>query len=274
MISLAGLGTPLAVRLVDSTRPQQLDLIRRDALNARQIEAFEERVGDIRSPADFVEDTEVYTFVMRAFDLEDQIFGKAMIRKMLESDISDPKALVNRLTDPRLRELHQAFAFNPESQLSVKVLSEDWKQGIVDRFAERMLINNADEGSRGAGLVLEFRNRVSKIDNWFDVLKNRDVSEFMRTALGLPKEIVQLDIDKQVSIFKAKFDLEDLKDPEKVDKLVGKFMAIHDALNPVQPASSPTLTLMQGAVNLSNGFAPVLIDIDAIQRMGSASRYR
>ncbi|HIF78753.1 MAG TPA: DUF1217 domain-containing protein, partial [Sulfitobacter sp.] len=96
MISLGGIGTQVAVKLFDATRDKQLDLAASNALNARQIEAFEERIGSISYPEELIADTEVYTFVMRAFDLEDQIFGKAMIRKTLEGDITDSSALVNR----------------------------------------------------------------------------------------------------------------------------------------------------------------------------------
>ena len=111
MISLGGMGTQVAVKLFDATRDKQLDLAASNALNARQIAAFEERIGSISSPQELIADTEVYTFVMRAFDLEDQIFGKAMIRKTLESDITDSSALVNRLSDPKIRDMYQTLGF-------------------------------------------------------------------------------------------------------------------------------------------------------------------
>ena len=46
---------------------------------------------------------------MKAYNLEDQIFGKAMMEKVLKSDISDSSALVNRLTDSRFKEFHKAM---------------------------------------------------------------------------------------------------------------------------------------------------------------------
>jgi hypothetical protein len=111
MIPLGGVATPLALQIVDATRDRQMAMLRDAPQHARGIEAFREQIADITTVEQLVENREVYTFVMRAFDLEDQIFGKAMMRRMLESDITDRTSLVNRLTDPRFREMYQTLGF-------------------------------------------------------------------------------------------------------------------------------------------------------------------
>ena len=274
MIPLGGLDTGLALRIVEATRAKQVDLIQREALNARQIEAFHERAAQISSPAEFVADTEVYTFVMRTFDLEDQIFGKAMIRKVLESDISDRTSLVNRLTDPRIRELYEALAFPQDGGRSPNLGDPEWRAAVVDRFGERMLINAAESENRGAGLALEFKARVGSIDSWFDVLKDKDVATFMRRALGLPDEMVKLDIDKQKALFEKKFDIEKLKDPKEVEALVRRFSAVFDAIEGTNLQRNAALTLVSNAVSAGQGyFTPITLDIEAVTAF-SASRYR
>ena len=140
MIPLAGMSTQLALRLVDSTRDAQLDLIKSSAEHSRAIDAFRDRIADVKTAEQLTEDRELYVFVMKAYDLEDQIFGKAMIRKMLESDIDDRKALVNRLTDPRLRELHQSMDFAPgKDGVSGNTDSFIWREMVVRRYVERQL---------------------------------------------------------------------------------------------------------------------------------------
>jgi hypothetical protein len=59
MISLGGMGTQLAVKLFDATRDKQLDLVANNALNARQVAAFSERIGSIGSAKELIADTEV-----------------------------------------------------------------------------------------------------------------------------------------------------------------------------------------------------------------------
>tara|TARA_R110002049_G_scaffold29972_2_gene101958 strand:+ start:47189 stop:48016 length:828 start_codon:yes stop_codon:yes gene_type:complete len=270
MISLGGMSTQLAVKLFDATRDKQLDLVARGAQNARQIAAFSERIASIGSPKELIADTEVYTFVMRAFDLEDQIFGKALIRKTLESDISDRTALVNRLTDPKIREMYETLRFAPEGGASPNFADPDWQADMIDRFKERLVLNSASEGNTGAGLALEFKARAGEIETWFDVLKDKNLGKFMRRALALPDEIVKVDIDRQAALFAQKFDIEKLKDPAEVDKLVSRFSAIYDALEGVQMQTNSALTLMQGAVSAGQGgrFNLITIDIPSIVRNG------
>jgi hypothetical protein len=270
MISLSGMSTQVAVKLFDATRDKQLDLAAQNAVNARQIEAFQERVGSISSAKELVADTEVFSFIMRAFDLEDQIFGKAMIRKVLESDGDDPSALVNRLSDPRIKEMYQALDFEPDGGRSFNLYKTEWQDEIIDRFKERVVLNAAGAENEGARIALEFKSKVSEIDNWLDVLKDADLGSFMRRALGLPDEAIGVDLDRQIAMFEQKFDIEKLKDPAEVDKLVSRFSAIYDAVEGVSSQSSTVLSLMQGAVSIGQGssFTIATIDIPTVSGSG------
>lgn len=273
MISLGGIGTQVAVKLFDATRDKQLDLAANDALNARQIEAFKERIGDIKSAKEFVADTEVYTFVMRAFDLEDQIFGKAMIRKTLESNSDESSALVNRLSNPKIKEMYDTLGFAPDGGRSFNFNRTGWQDEMIDRFKERVVLNSAGEDNEGARIALEFKSKASEIDTWLDVLKDEDLGKFMRRALGVPDEAIQVDLDRQIALFEQKFDIEKLKDPAEVDKLVSRFSAIYDAVEGVSSSSSTVLSLMQGAVSIGQGstFTAITIDIPTITGGYSAS---
>ena len=275
MISLGGMSTQVAVKLFDATRDKQLDLVTKDALNARQIEAFKERIGDIKSPKEFVADTEVYTFVMRAFDLEDQIFGKAMIRKVLESNSDERSALVNRLSNPKIKDMYDKLGFAPGGGRSFNFNRTGWQDEVIDLFKERMLLNAAAEDNTGAGIALEFKSKAAEVETWFDILKDKDMGKFMRRALGLPDEAIKVDLDRQVALFKSKYDIEKLKDPKEVDKLVSRFSAIYDAVEGVQSQSNTVLQLMQGAVSIGQGggFAAVTLNIPTITG-GGYNAYR
>ena len=270
MISLGGMSTQVAVKLFDATRDKQLDLIANDALNARQIKAFEERIGDIKSAAEFVADTEVYTFVMRAFDLEDQIFGKAMIRKVLESNADESTALVNRLSNPKIKEMYDTLGFAPAGGRSFNFNRTTWQDEVIDRFKERIALNSAGANNEGARIALEFKSKAADVETWLDVLKDPDLGKFMRRALGLPDEAVKADLDNQIALFESKFDIEKLKDPAEVDKLVSRFSAIYDAVEGVSAQSSTVLQLMQGAVSIGQGgsFASATINIPTISGGG------
>lgn len=263
----AGLSSSLALKVIDRSYDRQLAVTASDAANQRAIAAFRESVAGIQTAEDFVQNWDAYSFVMRAFDLEDQIFGRAIIRKMLESDISDPAALVNRLSDARFRDLYKVMGFTDGGSSTPNTTDPAWQDEMVERFVERRFINSQEAGNPDLGLVLEFRQKADEIDSWFDVLKSKDVSQFMRTALGIPDSVAGLDLDRQVAIFESRMDLEDFKDPEIRAGLERKFTALADARAATQGiGSNPIVQLIQG----QNRFTPVTLDIAAIVSMPRA----
>lgn len=265
MISISGLNSGTALRLLDATRDRQLDVLRETAVNKRAEEAFRERIGDIKTPEELVADFEVYSFVMRAFDLEDQIFGKGLMRKMLESDPVEPSSLLNRLTDSRFREMHLALGFTTEEGPQTPDLTDPaFLEDVTSRFYNRQYINSNDTQNENIGTILQFRDKFDDIDNWFEVLSDAKLTSFFQVALGLPEQISSLDLDKQKDLFAAKFDLAKLADPEERERLITKFAAIADVVNPQGfQANSTALNLLQ-SYNIGGQFVPITIDVSAV----------
>jgi hypothetical protein len=266
MISVAGLPTQLALKLVDATEEKQRDLIRNSAQHSRAIEHFLGNIKKVETVDQLMEDPELYAFVMRAFDLEDQIFGKAMMSKILKSNIEESDALVNRLTDPRFKALYKEMGFGTDGVGNINTILKSWQTRMVDRYVDRQFVNAQSEENDTLGTVLEFRRKVDGITRPIDVLKDRGLTEFFQTALGLPKQLSGLDIDRQVAILNKKFDFEKLSDPEEVDRLISRYVAISDATKGVSQVQNGAITLMQGAVNSGNSFLSAVFDLDAVQR--------
>ncbi|MGR3571021.1 DUF1217 domain-containing protein [Brevirhabdus sp.] len=264
MISVTGMPTLLALQLVDATRDTQTQMIRSSARNARAIEHFNKNIGAVETVDQLVDDPELYGFVMRAFDLEDQIFGKALMKKVLKSNIEEPNALVNRLTDPRFRALYKEMGFGTDGVGNINTALTAWRGRMVDRFVERQYINSNADQNETLGTALEFRRTAATIETPFDILKDAALSKFFRTALGMPAQTAGLDIDRQAALIDRKFDLSKLKDPAEVEKLIKRYVAISDATDGTASSNNAAVQLMQGAVNSASGFVPVVIDITAV----------
>ncbi|OAN89432.1 DUF1217 domain-containing protein [Sulfitobacter geojensis] len=270
MISISGLSSGAALRLIDSTRDQQLVSMRNDAANKRGEEAFRERIGSITTPQELVADFEVYSFVMKAFDLEDQIFGKGMLRKVLESDPVAPESLLNRLTDERFRELHLALGFTTENGPQVPDFTDAaFLDDITGRFYNQQFINANDAQNSTVGTVLEFREEGESIGSWFDVLANEKLTNFFQVALGLPEQISGLDLDKQKELFEDKFDLADLADPAERERLISRYVAISDVINPQSFASnSAAVNILQNS-QIGAQFVSITLDIATVNYSAS-----
>lgn len=268
MIPISGLSNLLALRLVDATAARQQEMIAAEPRHARAIEHFRSAIKEVETVDQLMEDYELYSFVMRAFDLEDQIFGKAMIEQALKSNIEDKDALINKLTDPRIKEMYTELGFGENGVGNLNTVLRSWRDGMVERYVDTRFVTDQAEQNEAVGVALEFRRRAAGIEGPFDILKDPDMGQFFRRVLGLPDAIVQLDIDRQAEEITARYDLEKLKDPEEVERLVTRYLAISEALDGTATQDNPVVQLMNGAVSVgaggAAGFTPITFDITAI----------
>jgi len=273
MISLQGMSSLLGLALVDATRDRQIASIQNSAQGTREINAFRERISDIETVDQLLDDHELYTFVMKAYDLEDQIFGKAMMGKVLTSDIDDKTSLVNRLTDQRFKDINQGMGFLPDDAGNNNTLQKIWQDEMVERFTERQFINSQADQNETIGTVLEFRRKASSITSGFDFLKDPELAEFIRTAVGLPQEAAGIDIDLQAAFIESKVDFEKLNSPAEIERLTLRYIAIKDAENIDNISGNTAVQLMTAAVNASSGgqFVPITIDIESITQVPKGS---
>lgn len=265
MISVAGLSTGLALRIVDATADKEHAMIPDEAEHKRAIDYFMENIEKVESVDDLVGDYQLYSFVMKAYDLEDQIFGKAMMKKVLQSDINDRGALVNRLTDDRFETLYNAMGFSDGGKANSNTSDDDWKAQIVAAYVDTTYVNAKSEDNEALGTVLEFRRKAAEVRTVFDLLKDRDLAEFARTALGLPDAIAGGDIDKQAELIASRIEIGRLGDPEYVESLVQKYVAITDATADFSSTNAAIQLMNSAASGASGSFVPVTIDIQAIQ---------
>lgn len=75
---------------------------------------------------DVTADRRVLNAVLVQFGLEDQINNTRLINDVLDSDLADPSALANRLSDPRFQDLARAFDFvgRRDAETSIYALAE------------------------------------------------------------------------------------------------------------------------------------------------------
>lgn len=267
MISISGFSAVNGLAIVDRTRDAQLESLKNQPQHQRAIENFYEKISDVETVDQLMEDYELYSFVMKAYDLEDQIFGKAMMSKILKSNVEESDALINRMTDPRFRELYDDMGFGTDGVGNLNTILSSWQDRMVDRYVERHFINFQTEGNETVGSVLEFRNKVGDINNAFDILKDSQLTSFFQKALGLPSSVSGLDIDKQAELLESKLDIESLQDPEVADKLVRKFVAISDALNNTATSNNIALQLIS-PIGSSSQIVTGTIGISAINFSG------
>lgn len=269
MIGIGGLGATLSLQIIDRTKSQQLEAISETPQHARAIAKFRESAAEVTTARDFVENYDVYNLVMKAHGLEDQMFGKAMMRKILESDIDDPSSLVRRMTDERFEEIHRALDFTQPGKTTTRTSSVAWQEEMVDKYVEATFVSDIEAQDPIVGNVLKFRERAPEISNWYDILADKDFATVVRTAFGMPSETALIDVDKQVEILKSKMSLEDFQDPEFVASVERKYTAVAEAQSVGQGAQmSPIVQLFQS----SGSFVGPSIDVASLANFSPVYR--
>jgi hypothetical protein len=262
MYAIQGLSTQQTLQLLEKTKPKQVEAIEKSAMHSRAIDKFREQVGDVVSIDDLFhkDNYDAYSFLMKAHGLEDKIYAKAMMKKIFESDPDDKNSLLNKLNDPKLKAIHETMGFRDNGLNNYNTFSSMWQKEVVDMYVEEQFLQQQSEANPAVGVVLRAREGLPEVKTWFGVLADEDYSEFMRTALQIPQEVIFGDIDKQKALFESKYDFAKLKDPEEVEKLVKRYTIFSDMNNAGGTVDSPILTLM----GVGNSFSSFTYDIEAM----------
>ena len=211
----------------------------------REIEYYRETITDIKTPEQFVADTRLFNFAMRAHGLEDMSYAKAFMLKVLKEGTDSDGAFANTLSDPRYRDFAETYDF--ASHGDTATIFTKAQQGAVDKYIIQSLEAEAGQADQGVRLALYFQRKAPQIDSYFAILADPALGQVVRTALGLPDSLAAIDIDKQAAILADRLPLADLKDPAKLDEFVERFASLWQLNNGAQgaiPAGSPANLLL------------------------------
>ncbi len=258
VIPIGGLG---GWRFLQATYDNQFSAFTQSAQLQRTTDYFRENIGKIETAEQLVDDRQLLTVALGAFGLQDDINSQFFIRKILEEGSVNDDALANRFTDPRYKEMSQAFGFGPGEFL--KTGQPVFAEAIIDRYEAiefEVAAGQQNESMRFAlyaeremgGLAEEDMSNDAK---WFTLMGEPPLRNLFEKALNLPSSFGQIDIDQQLKVFKerakSEFGTDDLSifsDPEAVQDLITKYI-VRDQIsqfNSSFSSNSIALTLLRG----------------------------
>jgi hypothetical protein len=205
-------------------------------------------IGKVKSIQDFVGNYRLLSYALDAYGLGDQINNKALIAKVLEGGVSNPKSLANTLSNANWKAFATAFNFVGGGAASVSSASAV-KTTTAD-YVEQQL--ESDQGSQDVGvqLALYFQRVAPTVTSDYGILADTNLYEVAQTIFGLSPTTSSSGLDAQATALAKEAPLADLKDPKKVARLVERFAAAYD-LN-YGPASGSTSSLTVSSGNSSS----------------------
>lgn len=235
------LDTYTSYQLITKDITKSLDQVEAQPVVKRDTDYYLANIGNVKTIDDFVKDTRLFTYAMKAYGLGDMAYAKAFMVKALKEGVSDEDSFANKLTDKRYAAFVKAFNFAAYGETAT--LFPAAQQDTVDKYMRQTLEENAGETNEGVRLALYFDRKASSITNWYDVLADTALSSVVRTALGLPDSFASADIDKQAQAFEQKLDIADFTNPEKLSKFLTRFTSMWEINNPTSTAQTSVSVL-------------------------------
>ena len=113
---------------------------------------FQANIGNVTSAADLVKNTRLFNYVMTAYGLSDMTYAKSLIQQALEQGTSSSSALANKLNNPQITALVNAFDFSANGPSTTQ--QSGLAQTVTNNYVMQTLETNENNTSPGVALAL------------------------------------------------------------------------------------------------------------------------
>lgn len=232
-------------RLITENLPRSLQTTADRPDVSRLTTYYLENIGNVETIEDFLADDQLFNYAMKAHGLEEMTYAKAFMRKVLEEGIDNEDSFANSLVDTRYRQFAETFNFERYGETATAF--DRTQQGTVDKYYRQTLEEQAGQQDEGVRLALYFARKAPEVESTLELLADRALLRVTQVLLGLSEATGALDIDKQTALIGNRLDIEDLKDPEKLNEMLTRFTSLWEAQRqPDFSASSGASVLIGG----------------------------
>lgn len=219
------LSTSMSYQLIARDIDKSLNRIGGQPAVKRETEHFVANIGKVKSAEEFIANTRLFNYAMKAFGLEDMAYAKGFMKKILEEGVSDPNSFANKLTDKRYAEFAKAFDFTGLGE-----------QTTTYNAARDRTINNYIARATGGGVLPQtetakqetayFRDNIGEVESIDDLLGDSRLLEYALRAFRL--EGLELSRAALTTLLEGGVSDPDSPANKHADENVAKFVAAFD----------------------------------------------
>ncbi|HZH27271.1 MAG TPA: DUF1217 domain-containing protein [Azospirillaceae bacterium] len=193
-----------------------------------EVEKFKAGLESITSVDELFRNRRVLEFLAKATGNASEMEYPGRFRKALESDINDPKSLVNRMKNEILKETNKKLKLSETGVETLK--SEKVVNDLIDSYLRTQHEKELAAGNKEITNVRYFKQHISEVgtQNVYEILGDRVLREVVTKVLHLPKEIVNQTVEAQGRAITSRLDISRFSDPKFVDKFIEKYLSIAD----------------------------------------------
>lgn len=146
----------------------------------REAAYYDANIGKVKDVDDFLDNYQLYSYAMKAYGLEDMTYAKAMMKKVLTSDLSDSSSFANQLTDSRYKEFAAAFNFGTSST-DETVQTTSQTDDMLDLYTQ----SYTDEADDAKTATSYYNTNIDKVKNVSQFLADDQLKDYVLKAYGI-----------------------------------------------------------------------------------------
>lgn len=227
-----------------------------DPTVAQATKYFQANIGNIKTVDQFVANSRIFNYAMTAFGLSDMTYAKSLIKQVLEQGVSSSTALANKLNNPKILALANAFNFALYGSSTTQTIAAT--SDVTSKYVMQTLETNEGNKNAGVQLALYFQQNAGKITDGYSILADSNLLKVAQTTLGLSSYTSAENIDRQAAQFDKLLNYSDFQDPAKLRNFLQRFAAQYDLANPTA-SSSPLVSAFASSSGASATFSVSLL---------------
>ncbi|MFA1626714.1 DUF1217 domain-containing protein [Rhizobium mongolense] len=213
------ISASVAYAIISRDPKTSLDRIASQATVKRDAEYYAENINKVKDVDDFLGNYKLYSYAMKAYGLDDMTYAKAFMKKVLESDLTDPDSFANKLSDQRYKQFAAAFNFNaPKPDAQTDAQEDD----LIDRYSASF----TDQEKQAIKDTDYYSAEIADVQTVDDLVNNTRLRTYVLKTFGIDTTYASKQFLRDVLT-------SDLNDPNSVVNLQGgeKYQALAAQFN-------------------------------------------
>lgn len=199
---------------------------------------YSNAIASAKSLDDVVGNDHLVSYLAKAFGFNAKTLTPDTLRKVLTSDLGDPKSAASRL-GTNARRLVAAFNFTAAGTVARNTSAQSAKSMAIqsDDYLRQTMETEAGQTNPGVKLALYFQRKAPTLTNAYSVLADPALLKVVQTALNIPAKSGGQDIDRQATQISNRLKFSDFQDPAKLSRFLSRFATLYDLQNASSSAS-------------------------------------
>jgi hypothetical protein len=196
---------PTFQRLLRQDNTQALSKFQQRPTVDKEIQYFKDKAPKLQSMDDLFKDQRLLRFIASAYSLDDEVQYPARLRKVLESKLTDPNSLANKMVDPRYKEMANDLLLG---DFGVVVLHTDSTiSKVVGRYVQNEYEKDLGKTNPALREASYFLRKIGNIKDSLSILGDGVLRNVVTYTLDLPPQIAFQSVEKQQALIDARLDV-------------------------------------------------------------------